>query len=93
MYFCCSKPSDLWLSVRLQDETGSPTTVFPKALWQSGCCRLCEVQSGPLCPGGMEEGQEGSWFYVSVVIHCWDTVSPLLMNVPQDIGGHKSVAV
>lgn len=47
---------------------------------------VCEVQSGPLCPGGLEEGQEGSWFYVSVVTQFWATVEPPANERPT---GHR----
>lgn len=53
---------------------------FPKALWQR--YQFCEVQSGPLCPQGTEEGQEGSWFYVSVVTHFWNMVEPPANECP-----------
>ena len=57
-----------------------PPRCFPKALWQRH--QLCEVQSGPLCPWGVEEGQEGSWFYVNVVTHFWNTVEPPANECP-----------
>lgn len=59
------------------------TTVSPQGCVASvTCCLLCGVQSGPLCPEGTEEGQEGSWLYVSVVTHFWETVEPLANECP-----------